>query len=1293
MSALGRVLGDRFELLRRIGGGGAGAVFAARDHERGQVVALKRLRDVDPRGVYRFKKEFRSVADISHPNLVTLHELFIDGMDFFLSMELVEGLPLASFLRQGVETPTPESLQGPLTELQELPLPLTRRLVALGDSLPATPPEWLAAEAGLAPGEKLLPVDAGAARPPESVELDWELVRRTFVQLAEGVMALHAARMLHRDLKPSNVLVTSACRVVVLDFGLVTEVDPVGLSSISTHSIVGTPLYMAPEQCMGKRPGEASDWYSVGVMLYEVLAGRLPYLGRNIAALLWAKLRGGAPALSVCNPAVPGDLDALCQDLLEIDPSKRPSGAEVRRRFGAAASLWVETEAPRDGVARERRLVGRDAELQALRAAYVARGRVLVQVEGASGIGKSTLLESFLAQVAREENCLVLSGRCYQQEFLPYKTIDSVVDALSEQLARWPLDVVERLLPTDILDLARVFPVLEQVPAIRARAAATLAADDPIAAKRRAFAALRTLLDRIARERPLVVVIDDVHWGDLESAGVLHDLLRPPDAPPLLLVLAFRSEERNTASFLTALRARFEDGRMRIDQRSLPLEPLTLEACEDLVALLRPDAGPDSIRRIARGAYGHPFFLEELARYARFADEPWIEAELPADTLDGGEGRILLAGVIRRRVEALPAGLRALLEVIAVAGMPVAPPTAFRAAGFPGVDRTALQRLIGGHLLRAQTGAGRDGVAPYHDRIREAVLAMLPDERRRALHAALGQALLEAGHAPPHVLLAHFEGAGDLRAAARNAVAAAEQADKALAFQEAAELYRKALEWDPGTPENARRLRTRHADALVNQGRCREAAAEYLEAARDAPAAEASALRTRAAMSFMTCGAVEDGEPLFRDALSEVGVGYPTTRTGAALRNAIAIGRVRLRGIGYRRRSEAEIDPALLRRIDTCYTAARAFILHDFARSTVFLGSGLLAALRAGEPSRLVYGSSQIGALVSAFRWKSAEPMLALAEQIAAELDTPFAHGVSHLSRALALNMHDDWVPGLHHAEQACRYLSRCPDVTTVQQFARIHMTTQLRLLERFEELERRTDELGREGRLLRNPYTEAAASIESAFAVLARDDLAGARQRAGEALARAAPDDMYVANSALTLHVRCDLYEGRWLSAHERVDRQWHPLRRSGLLALPMAREFYNGLRAGAALEVAARDPRRRSAARRTARRAIRNLSGVHTDFGRACRAALQATVAAQDARTQQALALCREAAEHFERAALPIRAAAIRRRAAGLQSPADAKALLEQADASMRSHGVHDPARWTASIAPGFPVASAVP
>jgi serine/threonine protein kinase len=529
-----------YDLVRELGRGGMGVVHQAYDRKRRHMVALKTMQGVEPSALYRFKAEFRTLAGLTHPNLVTLYELVAEGGLWFFTMELLEG---------------------------------TSFLARVGSSFsPADTPDstgFVSPRAGDQPAEAAGP--SPDLPPPQLGHL-----RDILRQLATGVHALHQAGKLHRDIKPGNVLVTRQGRVVLLDFGLAADLDRSGEHLSVRPRLLGTVPYMAPEQAACRPVSRASDWYAFGSMLYEALTGRPPFRGTPLEVLR-KKQDLDPPDPARLAPGIPDDLRELCGDLLRRDPRQRPSGNDILRRLGAGPAET--TPAPATGIpaATEIPLIGRARHLEALGAAFHAcrQGRALrLYVHGRSGAGKTALVRHFLYGLTERGEAVVLAGRCSAQESVPYKALDSLVDSLSRHLESLPLPAARVLLPRDIGALAGVFPVLRRLEAVASAPGRGGAVCDPLELRRRGRAALRELLARLADRRPLVLFIDDLQWGDLDSAALLLDLLRPPDPPPLLFLGCYRSEDVAGNPCLGALLEAREPG-AGIERGELTVEPLT----------------------------------------------------------------------------------------------------------------------------------------------------------------------------------------------------------------------------------------------------------------------------------------------------------------------------------------------------------------------------------------------------------------------------------------------------------------------------------------------------------------------------------------------------------------------------------------------------------------------------------------------------------------------------------------------------------------------------------------------
>ena len=449
--------------------------------------------------------------------------------------------------------------------------------------------------------------------------------------------------------------------------------------------------------------------------------------------------------------------------LLRRNPAERFTGVDVFARLGGGRAHSATGALPDLFVSREAEL----AELGRCYDQMRAGGTVVACVAGQSGIGKSALVRKFLLQVQSQDQPVILSGRCYEQESVPFKAMDSLVDALSRYLKRVAPDELAGLLPRDARRLTKLFPVLERVEALNATPSR---ASDPLdrqELRRRAFQALRDLLGRIGERHPLVLAIDDMQWGDTDSATLLAELLRPPDSPALLLLLSFREEKSNPG--LQLLFAELERGGVPLVR--LALEPFTQAESLQLARMLLPSAGraeDEMAANIARESSGNAYFVRELARQARAGSRPGERAGLRLDDL------------IWERVKELSDESRRLLEVVAVSGQPLAQRDAYAAAGLASRNPAALGALRADRLVRGGGEGAGEFLETYHDRIRESIVSRLPADILRGHHGRLAATLEVHRSADAETLAVHLFHAGETMRAGQRYAEAARAATEAL---------------------------------------------------------------------------------------------------------------------------------------------------------------------------------------------------------------------------------------------------------------------------------------------------------------------------------------------------------------------------------------------------------------------------------------------------------------------------------------------------------------------------------
>ncbi|WP_168210906.1 protein kinase domain-containing protein [Persicimonas caeni] len=1277
------LVSERFDIESRLGSGGFGVVYRAFDRELGARVALKTLHETNPRSLYRFKREFRSLADIAHPNLVTLYELISEGELWYFTMELIDGLDFLGWLQLGDPTSAPDASRS----IQDTAV-VEAATVEIDATLARETSE-LASPTAATTGE-LESLDGRKGRCP----VDIDRVRHALEQLTRGVMALHGFGKLHRDIKPSNVMIDGAGRVVLLDFGMVTEVGPRKnlLQKLERESnpnqvkFAGTPRYMSPEQAMGESLDEATDWYAVGAMLYEALTGEPPVTGDTPLQLLLRKQTVEPTPISELVEGVPADLEELCMGLLRLAPEERPGGKEILESLGAVADPRSLTSSLRSSSSMRRpSFVGRADQLESLRRTMmrcVHGGSLAVaNVHGASGMGKTALVQRFLDALGKEPfQPVVLEGRCYENESVPYKALDSLIDELSTQLHRFSQEEVAEWLEGDIDALTRLFPVLERAPAVRdALEDAEPAKLDSHTLRARAFTALRNLLEGLARKHVVVVYIDDVQWGDEDSAMLLKELLAPPNPPPLFLVTTWRSEDAETSPFLsTFLPAldKFGDHLTRLDVQLGELDDD--EALELAASLLSEEARrvPQRVEAIAREAKGNPFFIDELARHTQ-AHDTGPDSDLTS-----------LGDVIYRRVEQLAEPARRLLEVLAVAAQPLDRRIARQVANLDNEEQSVLATLRGEHLLRVKSARDYEWLEPYHARIGETLVDRLGETTLVGYHRSLAHALEAQGHFDPETVAHHFLAADNRAKAGHYSLVAANRASEALAFERAARLYEQALElrdW----PDKRVSLLEKLGTTYGYLGRGPRAAAAFLEAAELADAQQALDFRIRAAEQLLRGGQFDRGMEVIEEVLRHSGFEPPSSKL--RMISSIAWKRFRLhrRGFAVESRPRDTIPDETLSRLEALWTAAKMLGIIDPIASAYYHYHCIWEALESGSPAHLALTLCQQAAQESSTTDNDelANRLLDQAESLVGICEDPeYVQGYVDFLRGFNAYTGGSFERGRQLIRQARQRLTEnCTGVVwevTTFHFLEFFPTYWLGEFDAFAQQMPKMLEHAKE----RNDRFHMVALRSWMYpAHLRADRPQKARTDLEQALGDWSRQGYHMQHFwYLQGSIETALYEGNGLNAWSLFQEHRGPLKRSLLLQSKIINQIALNLEARSAVAALRRTSGffARWKIQRAARRALAKLRAEDAAWVDGLADLVEAELSVEAGKVDRACALLESAEHAMEDHDLALHARAARRRRGELLGGDEGAELIRSAEVWMEENGIENPAAMTAMI-----------
>ena len=585
--------------------------------------------------------------------------------------------------------------------------------------------------------------------------------------LTSALEKVHEAGIVHGGIKPNNILVDDAQEVRLIDFVSAVDVRDVSHFIYDRSFVRGTLAYTSPEQTgrISHRVTVSSDLYSLGIIFYEMLTGRLPFLSDDPLELIHSHLARAAVPVHEVNPGVPIIVSKIVARLMQKEPEKRYRSCsglladleQCRDEYAATGGI---REFPLERYVHTRRttfvsrMVGRDREAATILGEYeeVARGEFrALFISGFSGIGKTRLIQELQRPIVRHAGYFTSGKFDVYQRNIPYSSMIQAIRNLlrtfltesDERVLLWKDRITEAVgrngrVLTDVIPELEILigsqPEIKPLP--------------PAESMNRFHDTFDRFLGCLAsKENPLTLFIDDLQWCDGASFEFLENVFaNSRDHPYLFLIGAYRHNEVDQSHPLARLiRSATENGQPLEEIR---LEPLKPEHCHEMVSYILDSPLPQTealSEFIATLTEGNPLFVSESLSYLHNEDLLYLDEDRQwrwdLERIQRSHMPTTIVALFASKIRNLPPNLISLLEYCACMGNTFSPAEVSLIRGTTLLETFEVLKPALGQGLLVES---KNQLQFIHDKVQEAVLYAIPAERRRQIHQEVGSHLLSA---------------------------------------------------------------------------------------------------------------------------------------------------------------------------------------------------------------------------------------------------------------------------------------------------------------------------------------------------------------------------------------------------------------------------------------------------------------------------------------------------------------------------------------------------------------------